>query len=98
MRKDGGSRLVVSMKRPKPKQRLRKRKRRPNSIPLPWKGFNKSGELIIDPPTMKFDSRTIDSILDTVLGMMFVDALKKTGTREVVLKVLFPPEPVEPKV
>ena len=88
------------MKRPKPKQRLRKRtrKRRPNSIPLPWKGFNKSGELIVDPLTMKLDTRTIDSILDTVLGLMFVEALKKTGTREAVLKVLFPPEPVEPKV
>jgi hypothetical protein len=40
----------------------------------------------------KIDPTLASSLIDVTLGTMFVEALKKTGLREGVLKALFPKE------
>jgi len=71
-------------------KRRHPRKKRPNPAfqvpPINFAGLTGPA----GPPLQGDIPKLVQSMTDMILGQLFVQALKKTGTREAVLKFLFP--------
>lgn len=87
---------VKSLHGQKPKGRIRRAKKKRSNAAYPVFAFPPGFPAKVPP----LDPASMGPLVDTCLGMMFVEALKKTRLRDAVLKILFPetPEtPVNPK-